>query len=513
VNIKGTPVFGCEQRVCKCKIVRINKKMADSEQNERKLSVIHSQLGGYLRDDVVIGVVALKAAGGSTSAAKLKTMLENMGFEVHIHKVSNFLREQVKDNDANRQDTGNRLREENGPDILARWVTKEIHTLSEDRDKKRAHIIDSLKHPMEVSALRAVYGANFWLLAVFAARGVREERLKTNSLKKRSKDEIRELLDRDEHEKNNNGQRVSDTSVEADYFIRNNQNGINTYLEEKLKRFLDIAFARIFVSPTLEETGMFQAASVARASMCLSRPVGAAVISKNGDVLGLGCNDVPVAGGGLYTDSSPHDERCYKRGNSGICFNDQEKDSKASKIAENLLELGLISEEKKSDAFKAIRYGELKSILEFSRSIHAEMAAILAVARKGSSELVGADLFVTTYPCHNCARHIIAAGIDTVYFVEPFRKSLAIELHSDAIESEVDPRTPEQAPNKASRYMVKFVQYEGIGTHRFYSVYQKIRPNKDKGNVPQFEPDTPALSAYDISAKDREKIVASKFPL
>ncbi len=72
--------------------------------------------------------------------------------------------------------------------------------------------------------------------------------------------------------------------------------------------------------------------------------------------------------------------------------------------------------------------------LEFSRAAHAEMDALLSSARRGVST-VGTKLFVTTFPCHYCARHIVAAGVAEVYFIEPYPKSLATRLHSDSIAS------------------------------------------------------------------------------
>ena len=45
-------------------------------------------------------------------------------------------------------------------------------------------------------------------------------------------------------------------------------------------------------------------------------------------------------------------------------------------------------------------------------------------------------MFVTTFPCHYCARHIVSAGIDEVQYIEPYPKSQAIGLHRDSIEPE-----------------------------------------------------------------------------
>jgi deoxycytidylate deaminase len=40
---------------------------------------------------------------------------------------------------------------------------------------------------------------------------------------------------------------------------------------------------------------------------------------------------------------------------------------------------------------------------------------------------------VTTFPCHNCARHIVGAGIRSCVFLAPYAKSQAAALHSDSL--------------------------------------------------------------------------------
>jgi len=57
------------------------------------------------------------------------------------------------------------------------------------------------------------------------------------------------------------------------------------------------------------------------------------------------------------------------------------------------------------------------------------MDAILALARGGETGIVGSTLYCTNYPCHYCAKHIIAAGINRVVYLEPYEKSLARKLH------------------------------------------------------------------------------------
>jgi deoxycytidylate deaminase len=83
---------------------------------------------------------------------------------------------------------------------------------------------------------------------------------------------------------------------------------------------------------------------------------------------------------------------------------------------------------------KTLRKTRLGGLLKFSRSVHAEMDALLSVGRSGVST-IGSRLFVTTFPCHFCARHIVTAGVYKVQYIEPYPKSQALALHGDAIET------------------------------------------------------------------------------
>lgn len=60
-----------------------------------------------------------------------------------------------------------------------------------------------------------------------------------------------------------------------------------------------------------------------------------------------------------------------------------------------------------------LKESKIKKITEYGRVVHAEMDALLSCSRSNISTQ-GATLFVTTFPCHNCAKHIISAGIEKV---------------------------------------------------------------------------------------------------
>lgn len=72
----------------------------------------------------------------------------------------------------------------------------------------------------------------------------------------------------------------------------------------------------------------------------------------------------------------------------------------------------------------------------------------------------GGVLYCTTFPCHNCAKHIIAAGIERVFYVEPYPKSLAAELHGDAI-----------AVDQKIANRVCFLAFTGIAARRYFDLF------------------------------------------
>src|SRR5690606_30054504 len=97
---------------------------------------------------------------------------------------------------------------------------------------------------------------------------------------------------------------------------------------------------------------------------------------------------------------------------------------------------------------------------------HAEMDALLSCSREGIST-AGSTLYCTTFPCHNCAKHVIAGGITRVVYVEPYPKSRALDFHSESIHlrSELDAGTEEPSD------MVIFEPFTGIGPGRFLDLF------------------------------------------
>jgi hypothetical protein len=74
-----------------------------------------------------------------------------------------------------------------------------------------------------------------------------------------------------------------------------------------------------------------------------------------------------------------------------------------------------------------------------------------------------AYLYTTTFPCHNCTRHIIASGIRKLVYIEPYPKSKAKDLHSDAICFD------EEEAMKSGK--IPFVPFVGVGPRRYLDLF------------------------------------------
>lgn len=307
----------------------------------------------------------------------------------------------------------------------------------------RAYILDSIRHPDEVQLLRNVYGSAFVLIGIVCEEEKRISRMQEKYVDC-GKGNAQSFMKRDADDEKRHGQHVADAFHLADFFVdnttdRERKGGSNPdwKVNEDLSRLVKIITHSELTRPNLPETAMYHAFSAQMQSACLSRQVGAAVVDKQGNIIATGTNEVPKAGGGVYGEgiaAEADDSRCafFKDGSMRFCRNTDEQNKIVEDLLEEVPELKAVSEDRKKELKKSLRRTRIGGLLEFSRAVHAEMDALLSAARKGVS-LAGCRVFVTTYPCHYCARHIVAAGIDEVQYIEPYPKSQALSLHPDSI--------------------------------------------------------------------------------
>ena len=287
----------------------------------------------------------------------------------------------------------------------------------------------------------------------------------------------------DEEEIDPLGQHLRDTFYLADVFVEAGLGGnADGKLEEQLRRYFKLLFGEEIVTPTPDECGMHLAYSASLRSSDLSRQVGAAVLNPENEVISLGTNEVPSPEGGQYWGDVESDYRDFKKGYDS---NARMKIDVLKEILEVVDEhyKGLSSAEKGSYIDSMVeRLGQtrLMNLTEFGRSVHAEMEAIICAGRNGVP-VRGSTLYTTTFPCHNCAKHIINAGIKRVVYIEPYPKSLAKELHDDAMtvcESDSDD------------IKVRFEPFVGIGPRIYrtmFSILQfdgsRVKRKEKSGNI------------------------------
>ncbi|MDP1626942.1 anti-phage dCTP deaminase [Parvibaculum sp.] len=518
----------------------MTKPAAAINQNAQidKTSVPKEQPISPKSREIVLGVVGYAGSGCSQVSTKLSDLLEAIDFECHVIKMSSLIADQFperipssseKQDGKSRmarvqvfQDLGDELREQHTAAVASLSVKEIIRRRGDKKPgtDKIAYIIDSLKHADEVHLLRTVYGESFHLIGVHCDRSQREGRLggeKGLTQRKFSgvpRDELKKFLDRDEKDNERKfGQGVRDTFYLSDYFLDNNPDGLPDlpHLNNDLARLISLITGNGIVRPTSLERAMYHAFSASLQSACLSRQVGASVLTHDGRIIATGSNEAPKFGGGVYGEGDENDHRCYlwkfeqQDGSPFIgCHNTRKKNEfkkKAAKwfaenIAEKLAEAVMPPKEgalpridetllqtTSAKIKKALIANEelfeklpgVNDLIEYSRSIHAEMNAILNAARGGESTN-GCILLCTTFPCHNCARHLVAAGISKVCYIEPYTKSLAVELHSDSIITEV-PASWVKDPTLQDKMVV--VPFSGAGPRMYEHHFTKRSEIKD----------------------------------
>lgn len=455
---------------------------------------------GINEGELVVGIVSAVGTETQRVIEPLKDRLRGFGYTVDEVRVSSILpKPTIKLNEYERikklMDAGDLLRKDSKNNaILAAGVANEI-SKTRDSSTKKAYIVNSLKHPCEVDLLRKIYGDGFYLIGIHADEKRRHKYLTED--KGCTQDQATEIIKIDEDETFDHGQKTRDTYHLADCFLNLGSN--NDQVKHRLQRFLELIFSHPYKNPTFDEFAMFMAFNSSVRSGDLSRQVGA-VISRDNQIIATGANDVPQSGGGLYwaeVDASSGEVKDLPDGKDYKREGDSNKQAQAEiiqEIAKKLLNEGLVIPEKELDLNKVLKESKIADLTEFGRVVHAEMDALLSCSRTGTPT-TGATLYCTTFPCHNCAKHIIAGGIKRVVYVEPYPKSRALDFHSESVKlkSEFD--------DSVDNYdFVGFEPFIGVGPRRFLDLFSmslgsgsKLRRKDKNGSTLDWDKTTAAI--------------------
>lgn len=466
--------------------------------------------------ELIVGLVARMGVDTSGIVPSISDELDRYGYKVHIIRVTDLIRNFEEKLGLDESNTYNRyksyikacnkLRREIGDAVMADLAITDIRSKREQETNdpsntttRIAYIINQIKRPEESERFRKVFGEHYVQISCHADESVRISRLQSRIAADNPGNpkgyhwdlQARELVFMDETEENEeNGQRVRQVFPLSDIII--NANSV-TGAEKGIERFFRALFGDNSVTPTREEYGMQLANTAAQRSSDLSRQVGAAILNSSTEIQALGCNEVPRAGGGTYWEGDASDGRDFAIGH------DSNEDRRLTVLMDLMLRLKEINalseniatrEDIKKTLFdrkdNVINESQLMDSLEYGRTVHAEMNAITDAARGGHS-IRDCTLFSNTFPCHNCAKHIVAAGIAEVVYIHPYPKSYAKELFSDSIE--VNPPLPgdQGSDHTYLGRKVIFRQFIGIQGPMYSRVFTKSRWKKGHGKVERFD--------------------------
>ena len=255
-------------------------------------------------------------------------------------------------------ETGRALRAAHGAGVLAA-------RLAAGMQPDRNYVIDSIRHPAEVEALRAL-GPKFRLLWVDADPELRFERMRARG-RPGDPDSLERLLALEGRERGSEDvamQQLDAVAKLADVELRND--GDLAGLHEQVQRVLEASLG--FVRPGWDAYFLSIAQVVASRSNCVKRHVGA-VIARDRRIVSTGYNGTP---------------RGVRNCNEGGCP-------------------------------RCNGFAESGTRLDECLCSHGEENAIIQAAYHGVS-VRGGSLYTTFFPCLFCTKLIINAGLSEVVY-------------------------------------------------------------------------------------------------
>jgi deoxycytidylate deaminase len=472
----------------------------------------------HLNPELFFAIVAPVGADVDTVCGELERVLSRFGYALHTVRVieelkgiEGYLEEESEFYEKkleHRMDQGDRFRSETGrDDALALLALQNIrHFREKNNTERQAYLFRSLKRPEEVNALRRIYGSNLVVLGVHSGRDTRIENLSEmigrshySAQRDRYRDKAEALIIRDESdETKQHGQQLRKAFPLADFFL-DSSNAQSIELE--IERFLNLLFGKPVLTPTKDELGMAHAYIAALRSAELGRQVGAAITDKNGSLIAVGTNEVPKPGGGNYFEGDSPDGRDWSR---GFDSSDRYKTASLGELLSILSEKKLLRKDLRNvptdqlirKVTPVIQQSRYMQLIEFIRAAHAEVSAIMDAARRGVP-VQGCTMYVTTFPCHECARNIVSSGVGRVVYIEPYAKSLALELHDNAI----------QLDGNTDKEKVPFTPFLGVSPRNYSNIFQIAKRKTTEGTVINWKAATanPRVSGSFWSYREYEK--------
>jgi len=439
---------------------------------------------------LILGFTGSLGSGCTFLSEGISEILSDQGHYYRLSEILNKIAEErgLEQTVSNLQDIGNELRgkiQSDGKPNLSFLVAACLQNIETDiakadftEDENTVILIDGIKNEGEVKYLKQF--PNFYLISVQADREVREKRLVGPKAPRQRFPTNQEFLiadKRDEDEDIPNGQQIKKCNYLADIIVNNNdvqksdrkkREFFSKFIEDYIQPMRKVrkGEAALDRPPKIEETLMTLAYCVSKRSSCLKRKVGAVIayvrnLKKEDQpedrdlqfqIVSTGYNDVPAGKpcffsewGKCYRDylQEEHAKKFKNCPNCGQPIPDKINCPHCGSLSDvrtlqcSNCKRDLLADYKcsnstcKCEIFSTYLPGERETpgkLLDMCRALHAEENAILGlsgISKTGNGELV---LYTTTFPCNLCANKIVAAGIKTVYYAEPYTMKEAAEI-------------------------------------------------------------------------------------
>ncbi|MCK4308346.1 hypothetical protein KAW50_08985 [candidate division WOR-3 bacterium] len=339
------------------------------------------------------------------------------------------------------QDVGNQLRQKYRTNYLARAV------LDKNVNAERI-IFHGIRNVGEVNEFRKY--PNFYLVAVDCSKDKRWSRLQ--HLYNGDKKQFDKQDKRDKDEGLPYGQQVLKCVEEADILFLNNEDYPTELkkqdeLSSRFAAHLGLIVGDKLRNPNKDETMMTVASTLALRSHCIKRRVGAVLCDASGHIVSAAFNEVPRG-----------EEKCFDK--YRMCYRDLVRNKFKKQLINSYKYCPKCSKELsfKEDTYQCKNCGKDLSddipgykALDKCRSLHAEETTIL---KMGRTQVEKSILYSTTFPCLQCAKRILHAGIDQVVYIDPYPEKESILM----LEPKVQTRQFEGV--KALAYYKLFYRYQ-----------------------------------------------------
>ena len=381
------------------------------------------------RSNLVIGLTGPFGSGCS----EMRAVLAQKEFGFRAFKISDDIRRELQD-EGNLVEKGNlgwrKILQERGngrrKKDRAYWVKKVLERIDDAGIKAENIVIDGFRNFQEVQEIRKVY-PRFFLVAICADKEERWMRVRSDY--RGNYNEFERDDRRDQNEEFDWGQSVQKCVDDADYVYYNNEhlvvslegsddpdlNKIERLLEQQARDFVPLMRGeKARRDPTPEEIHMAAAYAQSNSSSCLKRHVGA--------VITIGRNSQEFAVSMGYNENPPNIRTCKS---VSVCYKDEDMLSKLRVRGSSIYcpscgehHKGLTEPWTCKKCGVSIRaWLHPNRNMELCTAIHAEERAILSL---GERSVIGGTLYVTTFPCFQCARLILDAEIKNIVYVEAY---------------------------------------------------------------------------------------------